>query len=306
MWVLPPGLLPRRSADQTNCRGCRPAIGQAVRRPAIGPRPAAACFGPIFPTKQGLTIVRNRRASLAATGWIVRQLQAGGRGRSAGGPGQAREIPGKLRGPGRSRAKVLVFMQISFAGALLWRGVAGLTLWRRSRRLNMTRQIGYGGPAAHEDMMTWKFPAASNAARVARRRSPSSLSIRCDTGQRAAQARNMTTAAVPITARAVPTCPISRGRAPGSTSPSARGSTPASKCCPATANSTTTRFRRRSGTRRSARENNNRPIDRQPLNPPSDLGGYPRSASRCIDCERLRQCENARLRAGHFLYATRR
>ena len=27
--------------------------------------------------------------------------------------------------------------------------------------------------------------------------------------------------------------------------------------------------------RRSARENNNRPIDRQPLNPPSDLGGYP-------------------------------
>ncbi len=24
-----------------------------------------------------------------------------------------------------------------------------------------------------------------------------------------------------------------------------------------------------------ARENNNRPIDRQPLNPPSDLGGYP-------------------------------
>jgi hypothetical protein len=25
------------------------------------------------------------------------------------------------------------------------------------------------------------------------------------------------------------------------------------------------------------RENKNRPIDRQPLNPPSDLGGYPRS-----------------------------
>ncbi|KJC40073.1 hypothetical protein UP10_07475 [Bradyrhizobium sp. LTSPM299] len=26
-----------------------------------------------------------------------------------------------------------------------------------------------------------------------------------------------------------------------------------------------------------ARENNNRPIDRQPLSPPSDLGGYPRT-----------------------------
>jgi hypothetical protein len=26
-----------------------------------------------------------------------------------------------------------------------------------------------------------------------------------------------------------------------------------------------------------ARENNNRPIDRQPMNPPSDMGGYPQS-----------------------------
>ncbi len=26
-----------------------------------------------------------------------------------------------------------------------------------------------------------------------------------------------------------------------------------------------------------ARENNNRPIDRQPLNPPADLGGYPQT-----------------------------
>jgi hypothetical protein len=26
-----------------------------------------------------------------------------------------------------------------------------------------------------------------------------------------------------------------------------------------------------------ARENNNRPLDRQPLNPPSDMGGYPQS-----------------------------
>ena len=29
------------------------------------------------------------------------------------------------------------------------------------------------------------------------------------------------------------------------------------------------------GYHRSRRENNNRPIDRQPLNPPSDMGGYP-------------------------------
>ena len=31
-----------------------------------------------------------------------------------------------------------------------------------------------------------------------------------------------------------------------------------------------------------ARENNNRPIDRQPLNPPSDLGGYPQRHSRSV------------------------
>ena len=37
----------------------------------------------------------------------------------------------------------------------------------------------------------------------------------------------------------------------------------------------TMRFRRPSVTRSFARENINRPIDRQPLSPPSDLGGYP-------------------------------
>ena len=35
-----------------------------------------------------------------------------------------------------------------------------------------------------------------------------------------------------------------------------------------------------------ARENINRPIDRQPLNPPSDIGGYP-SGSRCIERAQL-------------------
>ena len=51
---------------------------------------------------------------------------------------------------------------------------------------------------------------------------------------------------------------------------------PASKYCRATANSPTTHFRRTIGYPSFARENNNRPIDRQPLNPPSDMGGYPR------------------------------
>ncbi len=37
----------------------------------------------------------------------------------------------------------------------------------------------------------------------------------------------------------------------------------------------TTPFRRRIGYPSFARENLNRPIDRQPLNPPSDMGGYP-------------------------------
>jgi hypothetical protein len=31
------------------------------------------------------------------------------------------------------------------------------------------------------------------------------------------------------------------------------------------------------GVQSFARENNNRPIDRQPLNPPSDMGGYPQT-----------------------------
>ena len=59
-----------------------------------------------------------------------------------------------------------------------------------------------------------------------------------------------------------------------------------------------------------ARENNNRPIDRQPLNPPSDLGGYPRSF-RCIDGRpsstraRMRLDANARLDERRMSFARR-
>ena len=68
---------------------------------------------------------------------------------------------------------------------------------------------------------------------------------------------------------------VQQGRTPASTSPRAPGSMPAPKCCPATASSRTTLSRRRSAIPSFARENMNRPIDRQPLNPPSDMGGYP-------------------------------
>ena len=47
-----------------------------------------------------------------------------------------------------------------------------------------------------------------------------------------------------------------------------------------------------------ARENLNRPIDRQPLNPPSDLGGYPTARSRCIESgNRLTKMPGS---TGHF------
>ena len=42
-----------------------------------------------------------------------------------------------------------------------------------------------------------------------------------------------------------------------------------------------------------ARENNNRPIDRQPINPPSDMGGYdPTARSRCIERRKCRVAQS--------------
>ena len=47
------------------------------------------------------------------------------------------------------------------------------------------------------------------------------------------------------------------------------------------------------------RENNNRPIDRQPLNPPSDMGGYPSRSRYRIDSGIA--CRKMPVSTGHFL-----
>ncbi len=78
----------------------------------------------------------------------------------------------------------------------------------------------------------------------------------------------MTIAAVPITGPMVRTCPISRGR----TQEFIAGT----EVLPGDRKFTDYAYPPELGYPSFARENNNRPIDRQPLNPPSDLGGYPR------------------------------
>src|ERR1700712_4890722 len=92
----------------------------------------------------------------------------------------------------------------------------------------------------------------------------------------------MTTAAVPITAQAGQTCPISRDRAPGFTSPSVPGWTPAPKCCRAIANSPITPFRRKSAIRRSRARTR---IARSTVSrsTPPGIWAATRASSRCIE-----------------------
>ena len=124
--------------------------------------------------------------------------------------------------------------------------------------------------------MTFKFPAANKLlvllAAVARCLRSASTRHPRPTRQTNAEQHHAIDNARPCTAYG----PTGPNRVPISQGPRTRvyvtkrsWLTPASRCCRATANSPTTRSRRRIGYPSFARENNNRPLDRQPLNSPS-------------------------------------
>ena len=85
----------------------------------------------------------------------------------------------------------------------------------------------------------------------------------------------MTRTAAPITARTVPTARTSRARAPASYVTTRSWLDAGTEVLPGDRKFMDYAFPSPYGYPTFARENNNRPIDRQPLNPPSDMGGYP-------------------------------
>ncbi|MHC2330795.1 hypothetical protein ACVIW0_000084 [Bradyrhizobium sp. USDA 4454] len=87
----------------------------------------------------------------------------------------------------------------------------------------------------------------------------------------------MTATAAAITARRVRTGSISRARVPAFTSPRAPRLDAGTEVLPGDRKFNDYAYPPDVGYPSFARENNNRPIDRQPLSPPADLGGYPRT-----------------------------
>ena len=133
-------------------------------------------------------------------------------------------------------------------------------------------QIGYGGPAAREDLMTLKFPAATKFAALL-------------------AAATLVAISVDVTSADAQTRYDRNGRPYYG----AQGPNRSYQQGPRTRVYVTTRSWLDAGTEvlpgdrkfqdyafppalgypSFARENLNRPIDRHPLNPPSDMGGYP-------------------------------
>ena len=132
----------------------------------------------------------------------------------------------------------------------------------------------YGGPAAHEDMMTWKFSAANKLAGLL-----ATIAV-------VAVGLNMTPASAQSKRQY-----DDRGRAyygPNGPNVSYQQGPhtriyvtkrswldAGTEVLPGDRKFTDYAFPPAIGYPSFARENNNRPIDRQPLNPPSDLGGEP-------------------------------
>ena len=149
------------------------------------------------------------------------------------------------------------------------------------RQLNDT-QIGYGALPDHEDMMTWKFPAASKlavllaaAAVVATGLAPASA--QSPKPKHPPQQQYDTRRPSRVTARAVPIVVYQQGPHTRVYVTTRSWLDAGVEVLPGDRKFQDYAFPPDVGYPSFARENNNRPIDRPPLNPPSDMGGYDRT-----------------------------
>jgi len=104
--------------------------------------------------------------------------------------------------------------------------------------------------AAREDMMTWKIPAANKLAVLLAATAVVAIGMAPGSAE---PKRQFDERGRPYYGSNGPNVSYQQGRIPASTSPSVPGSMPASKSCPATANSPTMRSRRRSPSRARTR-----------------------------------------------------
>jgi hypothetical protein len=132
----------------------------------------------------------------------------------------------------------------------------------------------YGGPAAREDMMTWKFPAANKVAVLL----AAVVVIGFDMTPASAQSRRQYDDRGRVYYG--PNGPnVSYQQGPRTRVYVTKRSwlDAGTEVLPGDRKFSDYAFPPEIGYPSFGRENLNRPIDRQPLNPPADLGGYPRT-----------------------------
>ena len=132
----------------------------------------------------------------------------------------------------------------------------------------------YGGPAAREDIMTWKFRAANKVAVLL----AAIVVIGFDMTAASAQSRRQYDDRGRVYYG--PNGPnVSYQQGPRTRVYVSKRSwlDAGTEVLPGDRKFTDYAFPPAIGYPSFGRENNNRPIDRQPLNPPSDMGGYPRT-----------------------------
>ena len=172
-------------------------------------------------------------------------------------------------------AKALAFHGFLPRLALLPLSVAGLTLWLDTPGSYSGRQIEMVAGAADEDMMTWKFPAASKLAVLT---AFAVIALGLHLSAASAEPRRQ----YDDRGRAYygPTGPnVSYQQGPRTRIYVTKRSwlDAGVEVLPGDRKFTDYAFPPALGYPSFGRENKNRPIDRQPLNPPSDMGGYPQT-----------------------------
>ena len=133
-------------------------------------------------------------------------------------------------------------------------------------------QIGYGGPAAREDLMTLKFPAVTKFALLLAAAAVAAISF--DVTSADAQTRYDRDGR-PYYGKQGPNRSYQQGPRTRVYVTTRSWLDAGTEVLPGDRKFQDYAFPPALGYPSFARENLNRPIDRHPLNPPSDMGGYP-------------------------------
>jgi len=189
-------------------------------------------------------------------------------------PPEKSRLPGALRSG--APAKVLVFMQLFGLPPHYVMRCGPIDLVTMSPWRLRWLEIGNGGTAAREDVMTWKFPASNKLAVLLA--ATAVVAVSFDITPASAQSKpRYDDRGRPYYGPSGPNVSYQQGPRTRIYVTKRSWLDAGTEVLPGDRKFNDYAFPPEIGYPSFGRENKNRPIDRQPLNPPSDLGGYPQT-----------------------------